>query len=110
MRLLTFDDGNGPRAGILVGEEVVPVTALDAPAGSVKGLLEALDADGLADLGEPSERRAGADRALRRAAARAGAGPREDHLPGPELPRPRGGVRPGDPSRAAVVRASSRTR
>ena len=52
MRLLTFDDGSGPQAGILVGEDVVPVSALDAPAGSVKGLLEALDADGLADLGE----------------------------------------------------------
>jgi 2-keto-4-pentenoate hydratase/2-oxohepta-3-ene-1,7-dioic acid hydratase in catechol pathway len=51
MRLLTFDDGSGARAGILVGEDVVPATALDAPAGSVKGLLEALDAEGLADLG-----------------------------------------------------------
>ncbi len=52
MRLITFDDGSGPQAGILVGGEVVPVTALDAPAGSVRGLLEALDAHGLADLGE----------------------------------------------------------
>jgi acylpyruvate hydrolase len=52
MRLLTFDDGNGPHAGLLVGEDVVPVSALGAPASSVKGLLEALDANGLADLGE----------------------------------------------------------
>jgi acylpyruvate hydrolase len=52
MRLLTFDDGSGPQAGLLVGEDVVPVSALDAPASSVKGLLEALDANGLADLGE----------------------------------------------------------
>ncbi len=52
MRLLTFDDGSGPQAGILLGEEVVPVSALDAPASSVRSLLEALDADGLAALGE----------------------------------------------------------
>ena len=52
MRLLTFDEGSGPQAGILLGEDVVPVSALDAPASSVKGLLEALDADGLADLGD----------------------------------------------------------
>ena len=50
MRLLTFDDGSGPQAGILLGEEVVPVSALDAPASSVRGLLEALDANGLAEL------------------------------------------------------------
>jgi 2-keto-4-pentenoate hydratase/2-oxohepta-3-ene-1,7-dioic acid hydratase in catechol pathway len=52
MRLVTFDDASGPQAGILLGEEVVPVSALDAPARSVRGLLEALDADGLAELGE----------------------------------------------------------
>ena len=52
MRLVTFDAGSGPQAGILVGEDVVPVSVLDAPARSVKGLLEALDAKGLADLGE----------------------------------------------------------
>ena len=55
MRLLTFDDGSGPQAGILLGEEVVPVSALDAPASSVRSLLEALDADGLAALGERAE-------------------------------------------------------
>jgi acylpyruvate hydrolase len=52
MRLLTFDDGSGPQAGILLGEDVVAAAALDAPASSVKGLLEALDANGLAELGE----------------------------------------------------------
>ncbi|MGA2321672.1 MAG: fumarylacetoacetate hydrolase family protein [Solirubrobacteraceae bacterium] len=52
MRLLTFDDGGGPQAGLLVGEDVVPVSALDAPASSVKGLLKALDANGLAEVGE----------------------------------------------------------
>jgi 2-keto-4-pentenoate hydratase/2-oxohepta-3-ene-1,7-dioic acid hydratase in catechol pathway len=52
MRLVTFDDGSGAQAGVLIGEEVVSVTALDAPATTVRGLLEALDAAGLADLGE----------------------------------------------------------
>ena len=52
MRLITFDDGSGPRAGILLGEDVVAASALDAPASSVRGLLEALDANGLAELGE----------------------------------------------------------
>jgi acylpyruvate hydrolase len=55
MRLITFDDGSGPQAGILAGEDVVPVSALNAPASSVKGLLQALDADGLVDLGERAE-------------------------------------------------------
>jgi acylpyruvate hydrolase len=52
MRLLTFDDGSGPQAGVLIDGDVVPVSALDAPASSVKGLLEVLNANGLADLGE----------------------------------------------------------
>jgi len=52
MRLLTFDDGSGPQAGILLGEDVIAAAALDAPASSVKGLLKALDANGLAELGE----------------------------------------------------------
>ncbi len=52
MRLVTFDDGSGPQAGVLEGEDVVPVSALDAPASSVKGLLEVLDTKALADLGE----------------------------------------------------------
>jgi 2-keto-4-pentenoate hydratase/2-oxohepta-3-ene-1,7-dioic acid hydratase in catechol pathway len=52
MRLVTYDAGGGAHAGILLGEEIVPVAALGAPADSVRGLLEALDADGLAALGE----------------------------------------------------------
>ncbi len=51
MRLLTFDDGAGPQAGIQLGQELVPVAALGAPADSLRGLLHALDADGLAELG-----------------------------------------------------------
>ncbi|HEX5852246.1 MAG TPA: fumarylacetoacetate hydrolase family protein [Solirubrobacteraceae bacterium] len=52
MRLISFDDGHGPTAGVLLGEEIVPASVLDAPSASVRGLLEALDADGLAELGE----------------------------------------------------------
>ncbi len=51
MRLLTFDDGSGPQAGIQLEQELVPVAALGAPASSLRGLLHALDADGLAELG-----------------------------------------------------------
>jgi len=52
MRLVTYDSGRGAEAGVLVEEQVVPVSALDAPARSVRGLLERLDATELAALGE----------------------------------------------------------
>ena len=52
MRLVTYDNGGGAEAGVLVEEQVVPASALDAPARSVRGLLEGLDATGLAALGE----------------------------------------------------------
>ena len=55
MRLVTYDDGSGPQAGVLLGEDIVPVSALGAPATSVRGLLGALDAAGLADLGARAE-------------------------------------------------------
>jgi 2-keto-4-pentenoate hydratase/2-oxohepta-3-ene-1,7-dioic acid hydratase in catechol pathway len=51
MRLASFQDDDGPIAAILVGESLVPAAALDAPARTVRGLLEALDADGLRELG-----------------------------------------------------------
>jgi 2-keto-4-pentenoate hydratase/2-oxohepta-3-ene-1,7-dioic acid hydratase in catechol pathway len=50
MRLVTYAQDEGPRAGILIGEEIVPASALRAPATSVRGLLAALDAEGLAAL------------------------------------------------------------
>ena len=50
MRLITYEHSGNPAAGILLDEDVVPVSALDAPAASVRGLLAALDAGGLADL------------------------------------------------------------
>ena len=56
MRLVTFDAGGGPQAGVLAGEDIVPASALGAPATSVRGLLEALDADGLIALGERAAR------------------------------------------------------
>jgi len=52
VRLVTYDAGLGAQAGVLVGEEIVPCSALDAPAGSVRGLLEAIEEPGLASLGE----------------------------------------------------------
>jgi len=52
MRLVTYDNGAGAEAGVLVDQQVVPVSALDAPARSVRGLLERLDAAGLLALGE----------------------------------------------------------
>jgi acylpyruvate hydrolase len=68
MRLVSFQTEDGPAAAVQVGEELVPVSALDAPARTVKGLLGALDADGLRDLamraGEASERIAVVDATL----------------------------------------------
>jgi acylpyruvate hydrolase len=51
LRLVTYEQGDGAAAGVLLGESIVPVSALDAPARSVRGLLAVLDADGLAELG-----------------------------------------------------------
>ncbi len=61
MRLLTFESATGPEAGVLLGDEMVPVRGLDAPASSARGLLEALDAHGLAEL---ADRASGADRRI----------------------------------------------
>ncbi len=52
MRLITYDGGAGAQAGVLTGDEIVPLAALGAPATTVRGLLAALDATGLAALGE----------------------------------------------------------
>jgi acylpyruvate hydrolase len=51
VRLVTYDDGGGRQAGVLTGEQLVPVSALHASADSVRGLLQALDPAGLAALG-----------------------------------------------------------
>jgi 2-keto-4-pentenoate hydratase/2-oxohepta-3-ene-1,7-dioic acid hydratase in catechol pathway len=52
MRLVTYDNGAGAEAGVLLEREIVPVSALDAPARSVRGLLELLDAAELVALGD----------------------------------------------------------
>ena len=70
MRLVTYSDGSGTRAGVLVGEQVVPAEAaasdagLDVPPRSVRMLLELLSAEQLARLGEAAATAPGAlDRA-----------------------------------------------
>ncbi len=52
MRLVSYAEREGPRAGILIAEEIVPASALGAPANSVRGLLAALDGDALAVLAQ----------------------------------------------------------
>jgi 2-keto-4-pentenoate hydratase/2-oxohepta-3-ene-1,7-dioic acid hydratase in catechol pathway len=52
VRLVTYDAGLGAQAGVLVGEEIVPCSALGAPGGSVRALLAALAPTGLSSLGE----------------------------------------------------------
>lgn len=54
MRLISYDAGGGPAAGILLGEHVVPTAALGAPA-TVRGLLAALDPDALIALAARAE-------------------------------------------------------
>ena len=51
MRLVTYDNGAGAEAGVLVEQQVVPLSALGAADGSVRALLGRLDAAGLEALG-----------------------------------------------------------
>jgi acylpyruvate hydrolase len=55
MRLASIDTEEGPVAAVLLGEDLVPVSALDAPAASVRGLLAALDGEGLRELQRRAE-------------------------------------------------------
>jgi acylpyruvate hydrolase len=55
MRLVSFHTEDGPVAGVQIGEDFVPASTLNAPSTTVRGLLAALDADGLADLGRQAE-------------------------------------------------------
>jgi 2-keto-4-pentenoate hydratase/2-oxohepta-3-ene-1,7-dioic acid hydratase in catechol pathway len=50
VRLVSYHEAGATQAGILLEDEVVPLAALEAPSLSVRGLLGALDADGLAAL------------------------------------------------------------
>jgi acylpyruvate hydrolase len=57
MRLLSYSWEGQAAAGVGIGEELVPLSSLERPpAASVKGVLEALDAEGLEQLGELAER------------------------------------------------------
>jgi 2-keto-4-pentenoate hydratase/2-oxohepta-3-ene-1,7-dioic acid hydratase in catechol pathway len=55
VRLLSVRTGEGPAAAVQVGEELLLASALDAPAATVRGLLAALDADGLGELQRRAE-------------------------------------------------------
>jgi 2-keto-4-pentenoate hydratase/2-oxohepta-3-ene-1,7-dioic acid hydratase in catechol pathway len=52
VRLISYDDGAGPHAGLLVDEKVFAISGQIAPAKSVRGLLEQLDADDVLALGD----------------------------------------------------------
>jgi acylpyruvate hydrolase len=53
MRLVSYAADDGPAAGVLLGAEIVPLSALeDLPAATVRGVLEELDGAGLRRLGE----------------------------------------------------------
>ncbi|HXB16245.1 MAG TPA: fumarylacetoacetate hydrolase family protein [Solirubrobacteraceae bacterium] len=53
MRLVSYTSQDGPAAGVLLGEEIVPLSSLEnPPAAGVRGALEELDAAGLRRLGE----------------------------------------------------------
>jgi acylpyruvate hydrolase len=60
MRLVSFQTDDGPAAAVQIADDLVPASALDAPAQTVRGLLAALDAKGLSELeeraGEANER------------------------------------------------------
>jgi acylpyruvate hydrolase len=55
MRLVSFHTEDGPAAAVQIAKELIPISALDAPATTVRGLLESLDADGLRDLERQTE-------------------------------------------------------
>ena len=53
MRLVSYTAHNAPAAGVLLDDEIVPLSSLDRPpAASVRGTLGELDATGLRRLGE----------------------------------------------------------
>jgi 2-keto-4-pentenoate hydratase/2-oxohepta-3-ene-1,7-dioic acid hydratase in catechol pathway len=55
MRLLSYQAPTGAAAAIQVADGIVPVSALDASASTVRGLLEALDQNGLRELAARAE-------------------------------------------------------
>src|ERR1700753_1489867 len=59
MRLLSYETEAGPAGGVQIGDEVVALDALGAPAWTVRGLLEALDGEQLSELAARAESEAG---------------------------------------------------
>jgi 2-keto-4-pentenoate hydratase/2-oxohepta-3-ene-1,7-dioic acid hydratase in catechol pathway len=55
VRLVTYEAGGAASGGVLLGEEIVALADLGAPAHSVRGLLEAVDQDALSALAERAE-------------------------------------------------------
>jgi acylpyruvate hydrolase len=55
MRLASFQTSDGSAAAVQIGEDLIPVSALDAPSATVRGLLTALDAEGLRELARRAE-------------------------------------------------------
>jgi acylpyruvate hydrolase len=55
MRLVSFHTADGPAAAVQFEEDLVPVSTLEAPSSTVRGLLGALDAEGLRELGRRAE-------------------------------------------------------
>jgi|HubBroStandDraft_3_1064219.scaffolds.fasta_scaffold284198_1 hypothetical protein len=55
MRLVSFQAEDRPTAAVQLGEDLVPVSTLEAPSRTVRGLLAALDAEGLDQLQSRAE-------------------------------------------------------
>jgi 2-keto-4-pentenoate hydratase/2-oxohepta-3-ene-1,7-dioic acid hydratase in catechol pathway len=55
MRLVSLHTQEGPAAAVMLGDDLVQVSTLGAPATTVRGLLTACDADGLRELQERAE-------------------------------------------------------
>lgn len=55
MRLVSFQTEDGPTAAVQLGENLVPVSTLEAPSSTVRGLLTALDGEGLGALQSRAE-------------------------------------------------------
>jgi 2-keto-4-pentenoate hydratase/2-oxohepta-3-ene-1,7-dioic acid hydratase in catechol pathway len=49
---VSFQDDGAAQAGVLLGEEIVPLASLDSPAATMRGVLAALDRGGLSALAE----------------------------------------------------------
>jgi acylpyruvate hydrolase len=55
MRLVSYQAEDGPNAAVQIGEDLVPASMLGAPSTTMRGLLTALDAEGLRRLQEQAE-------------------------------------------------------